>query len=124
MSKVMFLDGMEVVCEKAHAMMVAKGFWDGDRRSLLTKVLLIHSELSELVEAMRKGPPQPTDKQGCSMIAGGNVRQLTNYEEELADVFLRLADLAQGMGINLGRVILAKMEYNEGRSHMHGGKAF
>jgi len=73
-------------------------------RKIGTNLALIHSEVSEALEAVRK-----LDRQ--------------NFEEELADVIIRVLDTSHGLGINLGPVISAKLEKNRGRGHRHGGKA-
>jgi len=57
---------------------------------------------------------------GEKKIRDDHMRRLTNEEEELADIVIRLADYCGWRGIDLGRVILAKMEYNTKRPHMHG----
>jgi len=44
------------------------------------------------------------------------------FEDELADVQIRLADLSGWLGINLQRHTELKAEYNSGREHMHGKK--
>lgn len=66
-------------------------------------IALIHSELSEALEAFRHGDRE-------------------NFEEELADVVIRLLDLTSGLGINLGPVILDKLQKNRTRGYRHGGK--
>jgi NTP pyrophosphatase (non-canonical NTP hydrolase) len=45
------------------------------------------------------------------------------FASELADVVIRVMDLAEAMGIDLEREILLKHEYNLTREHRHGGKA-
>ncbi len=128
----MFLDGMEKLCKRAHQNSKDKGFWDGpENNNVPTKLALIHSEISEWLEAYRVGI-QPTAKMYPSpldgtpivlgMIDSGGVRPLTNEEEEAADILIRLADLCEARGIDLGRATLAKMQYNASRPHMHGGK--
>lgn len=119
----MFFDAMENLCKSAHDNAKAKGFWDGDEnRNIPTKIALIHSELSELLEAFRSGP-QYCGKP-CEILCKDGVRPLTAIEEEIADVMIRLADLCGFLGVDLGRVTLAKMEYNAKRPQMHGGKKF
>lgn len=128
----MFLEGLEKLCEVAHRNSCDKGFWDGpENNNIPTKLALIHSEVSEWLEAFRVGV-QPTTKTYPSpvdgtpivlgMIDSGGVRPLTNEEEEAADILIRLADLCCARGIDLGRVTLAKMEYNRSRPHKHGNK--
>lgn len=66
-----------------------------------TKLALIHSEVSEALEADRKG-------------------DYDNFCEELADVCIRVFDLAGSMGIDLQEAINAKMDRNKERSFKHG----
>lgn len=74
-----------------------------DTRHILSWLMLITTEVAEAAEAARKG-------------------NLQNFEEELADVVIRLLDTAYALEVNLEAAVLAKMNKNEGRSHMHGGK--
>lgn len=87
---------------KAHRNAVDKGFWDKPRE-FGTLIALVHSELSEALEADRHG-----DK---GMVA-----------EEIADVFIRLGDLCGGCDIDIERAIKNKMEINALRPRLHGKK--
>ena len=78
----------------------AKGFHDKPRE-FGTSIALIHSELSEMLEAHRKGDWQ-------------------NVHEEAADVFIRLCDLCGEYDIDLENEVLRKMAINEGRPIRHG----
>lgn len=134
----MFFDAMEKLQKRAHANSRDKGFWDGpENDNVPTKLALIHSEVSEWLEAFRKDPKAPTDKRVpipgtdgvsdsdsrvLSILEGGKVRPMTCEEEEAADVLVRLMDLCERRGVDLARVTLAKMAYNETRPAMHGGK--
>ncbi len=134
----MFLDGMEKLCDRAHANSVAKGFWEGEEnQNIPSKLCLIHSEVSEWLEAHRVDPTAPCGKimpeqkindsytipqQPLGIIDSGGSRPMTKEEEEAADILIRLADLCKFRSIDLGRVTLAKMRYNELRPHKHGGK--
>lgn len=84
----------------SHANAKRKGFWDNPRE-FGTLIALIHSELSEALEADRHG-----DKE--------------HVAEELTDVAIRLGDLCGGLEIDLESAILAKMEKNKARPPMHG----
>lgn len=113
-------DREEEMCEllknaarNAHANSADKGFWGEGTKTPLgyaAKIALMHSELSELLEAVRKDPAAPCAK----------VPELTVEEEEVADVFIRLLDYCGARGIDLGRAALKKHKYNTGRPPMHG----
>jgi NTP pyrophosphatase (non-canonical NTP hydrolase) len=47
---------------------------------------------------------------------------IVSFAEELADIAIRLLDLASGLGIDLGAEIVTKLEKNRKRAHRHGGK--
>jgi NTP pyrophosphatase (non-canonical NTP hydrolase) len=72
--------------------------------SLCTHMALVHTEVSEATEAIRH-----FDR--------------ANFDEELADIVIRVASIAYGLGTDLDAAIRAKMEVNKGRGHKHGGKA-
>ncbi|MBU9711089.1 MazG nucleotide pyrophosphohydrolase domain-containing protein [Evansella tamaricis] len=92
------------LCKEAHEIAISKGWYD-EPIETGTKIALIHSEVSEALEADRKG-----DKE--------------NFVEELADVCIRVFDLCGSQDIDLEKAILTKMEKNRGRSYKHGGKAY
>ena len=72
------------------------------------KIALMHSELSEALEALRK-PGESEHLPGESQLG-----------EELADVFIRLAHFAYKHDVDLGDLVLKKMAFNAGRPYMHG----
>lgn len=87
-----------------------KGFWEeGVPRNDGEMIALMHSELSEALEALRHGNP-PDDK----------VPEFSGYEAELADCIIRIMDVAGGAGLRVGEALVAKMAYNEGRPYKHG----
>ncbi len=88
------------LCMMAHENAKLKGFWD-EPREFGTLIALIHSELSEALEAHRKSEVE--------MVA-----------EELADVAIRLFDLCGASDINLEAEIERKMEINRTRPRLHG----
>ena len=77
------------------------------------KIVLMHSELSEALEAVRQGNPQSE-----------KIPEFTLLEEELADVVLRIMNFGGQLGLRISEAIIAKDEYNNNRPYKHGGKAF
>ena len=89
-----------------------KGWWDKPR-STLECLALIHSEVSEAVEDVRDGN---------TTIKYAEDGKLNGLPSELADVVIRVFDLAGHLNIDIGKVIVEKHEYNKTRPHRHGGK--
>lgn len=88
------------LCREAHFTAKDKG-WHDEKKETATWLALIHSEVSEALEADRKGDQE-------------------NFEEELADVCIRIFDLCGLMGIDLEKAIIDKMGYNTTRPRKHG----
>lgn len=76
--------------------------WD-NAYTIPTALALIHSEVSEALEGFREGDRQ-------------------NVAEELADVLIRVLNVADGLEINMDEEVSKKMEKNRHRGHRHGGK--
>jgi NTP pyrophosphatase (non-canonical NTP hydrolase) len=77
---------------------------------------LIHSEASECLEAVRK--PNEDGSIKASVKAPG----FNQAEEELADIVIRIMDLAHQKGWRIGPAIIAKHMYNLDRPFKHGKK--
>lgn len=101
----------------AHTNAKEKGFWDGDNHNIGEKLALIHSEVSEALEDARKEP-----KLIALWDTTSNGKPV-GFPSELADIIIRVADLAGYLDIDLERVIEAKVAFNATRSRKHG-KAF
>lgn len=86
--------------DKAYLNAVEHGFHD-ERRPFAVAIALLHSELSEALEAHREGD------------WGG-------MQEELADIAIRLGDLCGQFNIDLELAVARKMERNEARPRLHG----
>lgn len=90
-----------------------KGF--GSEDSMMwsaMRIALMHQELSELLEAVRKPEVTMSEK----------VPTITLEAEEAADVFIRLAQYCAIRGIDLDDAVSRKHEYNKSRPFRHGKK--
>jgi NTP pyrophosphatase (non-canonical NTP hydrolase) len=105
--------------KRAHATATEKGWWEDrdpeDEQTVLACLALVHSEISEAVEAVR-------DEGVHSRVEYIIDNKPLGLAVELADAVIRIADLCEAIGIDLDDAIEAKMEYNETRLHRHGGK--
>jgi len=103
-----FKKGWNLVQQKVHEMAKEKGFWD-EVKNVGEMIALMHSELSEALEAQRFGNQ-----------ASEHIPEYNGLEEELADLVIRVMDMAEGLGLRVAEAILAKIEFNQGREHKHG----
>ncbi|MBF0620162.1 MAG: nucleotide pyrophosphohydrolase [Candidatus Omnitrophica bacterium] len=88
------------MCDLCHSIAKSKGFWD-EKRNTGEALMLVVTELAEAMEAHRK-------------------QDAANFNEELADTFIRLFDLCGGMGIDIEAEIMKKCEKNKNRPYKHG----
>lgn len=132
--------------EYVHGIAKSHGFWEDTEtlsqvegvdtkvvHSLVIgqKIALIHSELSEALEADRKGKwanvagyeessrtLEDTDMK--NIMFKTNIKD--SVEDEIADAAIRIMDLCGYLGINLEWHIEKKAEYNNSRPYKHDKK--
>ena len=98
----------------AHKIAKEKGFWES--KNISEKIMLVVTELSEAVEALRKN-----NRQDVSSVLKMKWYKDT-FEDEICDTFIRLADLCGYMGIDIEWQLEQKMNYNKTRGYKHGKK--
>lgn len=106
-----FVKKWREVQKTVHDMALSKGWWDAPREDG-TIIALIHSELSEGLEGLRKD------------LISDKIPPFLSIEEELADVIIRIMDAAERRGWRVCDAVLAKVRYNADREYRHGGKRF
>jgi len=110
-----FITAIRAIAQVAHANSRAKGFWEPAASTegviwKLSRIALMHSELSECAEGIRKD------------LIDDHLTHRTQEVAELADTVIRILDYAGAYNLPLGEVIVEKMAYNAGRPHLHGKK--
>lgn len=91
-----------------HCLAVSKEWWQ-ETRNDGEQMALMHSEISECLEALRKGNPESI-----------KIPEFSMAEEELADAVIRILDHCESKGWNIAKAILAKHKFNHGRPPKHG----
>jgi len=94
------MSSVKKLTQICHKIAKEKGFWD-EKRNLGEMLMLVVTELSEAMEAYR-------------------VQDKENFNEEIADTFIRLFDLCGGLKIDIEKEIRKKMTRNKKRPYKHG----
>ena len=124
----------------AHEKAKNGGWWDAER-NVPELLMLIVSELSEGLEALRKdhyaNKSITTDLYNDLIVNSHDEEFILNeelwknsfennvkntFEDEMADVAIRLFDLCGGLNVDLDKHIDLKMKYNSMRGYKHGKK--
>ncbi len=106
------------VVKEAHENAREKGFWEDydlinrleaigepmesiKKNAINSRLMLITSEVAEATEELRTGNKK-------------------SFELEMADIFIRVADLCGGLEIDLAAAVAKKMGINKNRERLHG----
>lgn len=91
---------------------MAEGILTQYTEGTVGKLALVGTELAEAIEGVCLG-----------RLTDDKIPDFTPVEAEMADIIIRIMDLAGRNGWRVGEAIVAKMQYNAGREHMHGKNA-
>ena len=133
--KLGFIAGIRAVSGWSHSINRHNGFWEpleelhklaavhdavhgrGVAETALVQIILgridlVHSELSEATEAVRKHP-----------VRAWSSTEKDSLVSEMAGTVVRIMDLCEWLGLPLGEAVIAEVNRNSTRGHMHGNKA-
>lgn len=100
-----------------HQAQVDKGFWtfepSTERSNIDQKLMLIVGEVAEAHEELRSNV-------NPHYVYYRDDGKPEGFAFELADVFIRLADLAEALNIDLGAAVAEKHKFNQTRPYKHG----
>lgn len=118
------------LAQQVHQNAIDKGFFE-DEKSIGEMLCLIHSEVSEALEADRKNDYVASnvdmkyiiDKSGSNDFKESyNYNIKHSFEEEMADIIIRVLDLCAFKNIDIDAHVKAKMRYNSLREKYHSKK--
>ena len=90
-------------------------------RDIASMLCNVHAEVSEALEDVRAGRMESSSLNSYSQFQIPIKPE--GFPSELADIVIRVMDMAEWLGIDLEEQIKIKNEYNKTRGKRHGGKA-
>lgn len=99
--------------QEIHAIAVENGWWEDPNRNILESLMLVVSEISEAAEAYREHRMD---------FYFENDGKPEGFFVELADAMIRILDLAEKHGVEMGMIMNQKIVYNKMRPYRHGNK--
>ena len=103
--------------QESHTTSVAKGWWDNPNRNIGELLALVHSEISEALEAYRI-----QGESGLKDIWHNKDGKPEGFTVELADTLIRIFDMCAAYELDLEDALKIKLEFNKSRSYRHGNK--
>ena len=122
-----FAEALRRAADDVYAVNEVNG-WFETERTVGEDVALLHSEVSEMLEAFREFglndiTAEPEFHDFNTGTAGVVVLpKPEGFGSECADVLIRLLDTCKRRGIDLGFEFERKLAHNATRGHRHGGK--
>ena len=105
--------------DMVHSHAIVHGWWEGDNANFLSKLCLVHTEISEACEAYRSEGPDNINKVWYN--ANRNNKP-EGVPPELSDAIIRILDICGFYNIDIEAAVQEKAAFNVGREYRHGNK--